>query len=166
MTESKYYTPSIEEFHVGFEYEKYDERTATYAGEGSTNWHKHTYDLKSIRLSQLPSHLFEKTIRVKHLDRQDVEECGFEVISETKLKGYDLQNADSHFIRTVLKRAYVDEDVIITIYDKQKVIIRRNNTRNMRAYDKNKTFDVFVGIIKNKSELKRVMKMLCIDQKD
>jgi hypothetical protein len=32
--ENKYYTPEIDEFHVGFEYEKYDERLAGYFENG------------------------------------------------------------------------------------------------------------------------------------
>lgn len=72
--ENKYYTPSIEEFFVGFEFEKYDDRKAHYLNEGLTNWHKHIYDLKSIRLSQLPTHLYNNTIRVKYLDASDIEE--------------------------------------------------------------------------------------------
>lgn len=151
----KYYTPSIEEFHVGFEYEKSNEP------------YRRGYDKKIFTEDDMYNdnfmyHFDVKNTRVKYLDKQDIEECGWEVISETKLKSYDLPSGDAHFIRTVLKRTYVDEDVIITMYDKQRVIIRRNNTRNLRAYDKNKTFDVFVGVIKNKSELKNIMKMINI----
>lgn len=79
MRENKYYTPTIEEFHIGFEFEKHDERTASYRSDGyiPTNYHKFKYDLKSIRLSQLGTHLFEKTIRVKYLDKEDIESLGW-----------------------------------------------------------------------------------------
>jgi len=151
MTESKYYAPSIEEFHVGFEYEKYDERTATYAGEGSTNWHKHTYDLKSIRLSQLPSHLFEKTIRVKHLDRQDIEECGWEYTSKTidiwfKKEGMFHAISGGHkFTELKLHYGITDNCLFIDAY-----------------FGGDREGRLFEGVIKNKSELKTVMKMLKI----
>jgi len=77
---NKYYTPEIEEFHIGFEFEKYDNRPAIYKENDfkPTNWHKHTYNLTSIRLSQLDTHLYNKTLRVKYLDREDIESCGFD----------------------------------------------------------------------------------------
>lgn len=78
--ENKYYTPEISEFHVGFEYEKYDDRIATYRENNyiPTNWHRFKYDLKSIRLSQIGTHLYSKTIRVKYLDQSDIESLGWE----------------------------------------------------------------------------------------
>lgn len=82
MENNLYYTPTIEEFHVGFEYEKYNEKVATYSNypkeSTTTNWHRFKYDLKSIRLSQLGTHLYNKTIRVKYLDQSDIESLGWE----------------------------------------------------------------------------------------
>lgn len=145
----------MEEFHVGFEYEEFTR----------PGWIKVMIEKRSDLawlMDESCKVIDLNGIRVKHLDQQDIEELGFEIISEIKLKSYELTNACTHFIRTTLKRTFVDEDVIITMYDQQRVIIRRNNTRNMRDYDKYKTFDVFIGSIKNKSELKRIMKMIGI----
>jgi len=78
MENNLYYIPTIEEFHVGFEFEKYDDRIATYKENNyiPTNWHRFKYDLKSIRLSQIGTHLYSKTIRVKTLDQSDIESLG------------------------------------------------------------------------------------------
>lgn len=147
MTENKYYVPSIEEFCVGFEFEKYDERVAVYAGEGSTNWHKHTYDLRSIRLSQLPSHLFEKTIRTKYLDEDDVKELGWE----------HLWN-NYYSLKTVPAGLAPFKYVILSIYNQNCIIAAY--IENPRMYDEQNENKRFNGRIKNKSELKKVMKML------
>ncbi len=84
--EDRYYTPSIEEFHIGFEYEKFDKHLAGYMDSKlefiNTNWHRLKYDLNSIRLSQIPVKLNDKTIRVKYLDKEDIEFFGFEEIGQ------------------------------------------------------------------------------------
>ena len=92
-----YYTPELKEFHIGFRFEKFDERLATYNIGGihqQTNWHQHVYDVKSIRLSQLGTHLYSQTIRVKYLDREDIEELGWKYSGKTQ---------DLHFklVRTI-----------------------------------------------------------------
>jgi hypothetical protein len=70
--ENKYYTPEIEEFHVGFEYEEKPKGSIEYAYTPNV-WIKE-YHLK---------HLFTRiTPRVKHLDREDIESLGCEYFRE------------------------------------------------------------------------------------
>lgn len=147
----KYYTPSIEEFFIGFEFEKYDDRKAHYLNEGLTNWHKHIYDLKSIRLSQLPTHLYNNTIRVKYLDASDIEELGFEHIESTE--------NGVNFIK------YIDnpkQSIHLTLFN-------ANHRVGIAVYNFNvnppmvcEEIGTFGGIIKNKLELKKVLNMLNI----
>lgn len=60
--ENKYYTPSIEEFHVGFEYEVYDRL--------HNIWNKEN----NFFLQQGD---FDDSIRVKYLDQEDIESLGW-----------------------------------------------------------------------------------------
>lgn len=67
-TINKYYQPSIEEFHVGFEYE---------FSEGGP-WYKREF--KSNDYNMLNSPLF--AVRVKYLDKEDIESLGFVEIGQ------------------------------------------------------------------------------------
>ena len=67
--ESKYYTPEIEEFHVGFEYEyKYNDK----------GWTQKVYE-PHFEVDKIEA---EKYCRVKYLDKEDIESLGFEVKKE------------------------------------------------------------------------------------
>ena len=69
---SKYYTPKIEEFHVGFEYEWYL--------EFKNNWVKSKYEATDF-LDHDGICFFDdyKTrVRVKYLDQEDIDSLGFE----------------------------------------------------------------------------------------
>jgi len=142
MENNLYYTPTIEEFHIGFEYEKYDNRIATYRENNyiPTNWHKFKYDLKSIRLSQLGTHLYSKTIRVKYLDQSDIESLGW-VEQQDEVKYFELSN----------HRLYWFNSTIISI---DKVFKADNNYVSISQ--------IFRGSCKNISELKKLMQQLNI----
>ncbi len=144
----KYYIPNINEFHIGFQYEKYDERIAGYANPPkefiNTNWHRFTYDLNSIRLSQLGTHLFNKTIRVKHLDEDDLQELGFT---------YDIMVGYRFRDRYTLTLLMVNED-----NTKQISYIRK-----IGIVDKFLNQIMFFGEIKNKSEFIKLLKQLEIN---
>lgn len=74
---NKYYTPEIEEFHIGFEYE---------FNVGNTTWTKFIFDLdrpdKVLENFKLNPQLF----RVKYLDKEDIESLGFVHIGGSLLK--------------------------------------------------------------------------------
>ncbi|MHA2182983.1 MAG: hypothetical protein ACXAAH_16305, partial [Promethearchaeota archaeon] len=82
MEKDKYYTPTIEEFHVGFEYEysvSGDEgtwETTSLNGDFYEKEHEVTYLPMRIRNSNTKIHAGR--VRVKHLDREDIESFGFE----------------------------------------------------------------------------------------
>jgi len=68
MTDT-YYTPEIEEFHVGFEYE-------SMGGLENINaeWHDEVYSEEDSVKNLI------NTLRVKYLDQEDIESLGFEHI--------------------------------------------------------------------------------------
>ena len=125
MEETKYYTPTIEEFHVGFELElKLHELK---------DWEKHTW-LPGDQASSVAKYLDQ--IRVKCLDREDIESFGF-------------------------KYMWADYGEMTYTLDTFLLQVRRNTIEiyNNRIKDVFKSV-LFRGIIKNKSELKRVLHQL------
>jgi len=116
--EAKYYTPEIEEFHVGFEYESLN---------NNNEWVKSKYG------GFLPFHpqtyIDKKEFRVKHLDRQDIEEFGWKITEDFGYRFYTLNGYSLHF--------YPNEE--------RNIGILLNKFK-----------------IKNKSELKKLMKMFNI----
>ena len=74
---NKYYTPKIEEFHVGFECE-WQSRVR------NETWNKQISDtdLVSIAYDAIEhsdeDEPFEEQFRVKYLDKTDIEDCGWE----------------------------------------------------------------------------------------
>ena len=139
---SKYYTPEIEEFHVGFEYEilemgsktKYHPATLNDCDDLTGDYDGLTllYEIASKR------HL----VRVKHLDREDIESLGFK---------RDLMRGNNVFSKSHPK----NKSIITTLrtyfeMDKGRVTLSSNAR-------------MFIDVdLKNKSELKRLLKQLGI----
>lgn len=122
--ENKYYTPEIEEFHIGFEFE---EKPLYFSEFGD-------YMPQSIHVggSSAESHLKNSWVRVKYLDSEDIESLGFFKWPDDDI--YDLGEFQLHLGR-------YDDPYKVEIYD--------DNSKYC-----------FVGVIKNKSELKKVLKMI------
>lgn len=127
----KYYTPTIDEFRVGFEYESQD------LCLNGICWVKEKYQGEELR-TYLTDELERKEIRVKQLDKEDIESLGFINIKEnifekeTKIHKYEL-----------------------LFYNNQLTTINVNNVKEtMGGY--------FFGTIKNKSELQIILKQLTI----
>lgn len=141
---NKYYTPTIEEFHVGFEYEyleseKWEKETITEGSLSSGDCGADHYvenDFNHIR-NLLP----KDKIRVKHLDREDIESLGWKDIEDNFFELFN--NGLIHKILLVNGNVW--------IYFKQ-------NIGNEKIVDKT----LFFGKIKNKSELQKLMIQLNI----
>jgi len=132
MIKEKYYTPIIEEFHVGFEYEVWDVKS-------DENWIKQILPEKGY-----VKHPHEE-IRVKHLDREDIEG-----------EGYVHGRAECLYKRQLSKGCLL----LLHIPKYNHVTI---------AYQGEKSFDKhikFTGTIKNKSELRNILKMISYDHKE
>lgn len=121
--DTKYYTPSIEEFHVGFEYEAKDPLTKFWV-EFIFEKDKHWW-------------IEANEVRVKHLDQEDIESLGWQS------DGTDYP-------------VIFNEDIFY------RLIFYNNNKYEIRCSHPSYQFGGFLGTIKNKSELKKIMKQLGI----
>jgi hypothetical protein len=140
--ENKYYTPTIEEFCVGFEYEELMDG----------KWWSPTFNFsKDTTLRTFERKLGFNLIRVKYLDREDIESLGFvlessEIYNDNCVYKYQVNTS----IYYMLYYRLSDEKPSIQI-EEIYVYPRCNES-------------LFKGFIKNKSELKRLFKQLYIEQ--
>jgi hypothetical protein len=125
--ESKYYTPTIEEFHVGFEYE---------FREGA-QW---------IKLKYNPAHglvgrVLEDLVRVKYLDKEDIESLDYTLVS-------------------------YDKDVELIFKKGENSLYYSIKSKQLSIYEVDCDWDsrMFMGIIKNKSELITLIRQLDIQK--
>jgi len=139
--ETKYYTPDISEFFVGFEYEELF----------PDKW-KHVYmDIFELEGCNLDSMIYSKDLRVKYLDKEDIEELGFEGNESNSVyfsKKDCLTSAGTNFLDCRLVHWFGKENRELDIY---------------AVYGKDDENLIFRGIIKNKSELKKLLKQLNIN---
>lgn len=141
--ENKYYTSSIEEFHVGFEY-----YLLTLSDEGIEHdylkmvWNadcnmEDMFDVSYINGVKIVS--VPEVLKCKYLDREDIKSLGWEHDGK---KSYTLNCFD--------------------LGDRWCLIWYPNN-RRVEIYDEENE-NGFLGTIKNKSELKKLMQQLGITQ--
>lgn len=132
MKQDKYYTPTIDEFHVGFEFERRELEELYGEITYSDKWIEHEYD-KDTSLDYL--NMTMTNSRVKYLDKEDIKELGF---------------------KTIIKN-----NMIYCQYGNEDIYLDYNLDTN---YCKIHTMDdiLFLGFIKNKSELKVLLKQLGI----
>lgn len=127
--EEKYYTPTIEEFHIGFEYEIKNPNWRQYdkliVNEDFFNKENGFSDYWAFKRGE---------VRIKLLDKEDIESLGF--------KWGDLD-----------AKSYKKDNFILQKYSNNEIAIF-----NTKAVNKMR----FRGIIKNKSELKKLMSQLKI----
>lgn len=140
MDISKYYTPTLGEFHIGFEYE---------IKEGKY-W-------QPAMCSGIPvgHKTLEDYIRVKYLDQEDIESLGF--IRDCERAGYkfflEFENKDRLLLENLSLTTNMSDMFQIKLWHKEKGL-----------YGKNTYYGdtLFIGIIKNKSELKKLIKQVNI----
>ena len=161
----EYYTPTINEFHVGFEYER-----ASYGGKllaGAPikkEWVEcklgaDLYDINDV-LDLYNEGKYSTDLRIKYLDREDIESLGFEYdnngepipLREPENEGdlYDFPlafNLDTQLENGICYILYLYKDGVVWI-DWIK------DCAGM-GY-------VFKGVVKNKSELVKLMEQLNI----
>lgn len=135
---SKYYTPGIEEFCVGFEYEYL-------ASTHNTEWEKITASWEDLDLvfddyEHEYDGKFHELYRVKYLDEQDIIDCGF-------VKSTGLYNLKCYNYRDC--RIYPDFN------EENHYFIKY-----LSGYFSDSEVQLFAGFIKNKHELKTVLKMI------
>lgn len=145
MENNKYYTPSINEIHSGFIIEALHSNDF-YFDELSNGWTEielSLYDLsRQFNLITLYEAIIRKWIRVKCLDKEDIELFGFE---------FKKHNGINTFVK---------DHFYINWFDSEK----KSEVVGIYAYDKSIDYEsqLFRGIIKNKSELKFILTRLGI----
>jgi len=142
---NKYYTPTLEEFYVGFEYEYLF---------GGTSWQTEIGNQDDILLaySTYEEHPEEYNThyRVKYLDQQDIESLGFQ---------YYAINDKSYWGGTSIIYIYEGIKGNVFLYhvpNKGKIIIRQEEEQGETQ--------LFEGTLKNKSELIKLLKQLGIEK--
>ena len=140
----KYYTPSIEEFHVGFQYED----DASGLAGGRENWQPSTV-MHPNNIIGVQDFLKSNSIRVKYLDKYDIEELGWEYsgMLDVDLHTFKLHiqsEPDTDIAKDYFHLRYEDYT--------QRILITDGKYEHYR----------FFGEIKNKSELMILMKQLGI----
>lgn len=156
--EKKFYVPKISEFHVGFEFE--------FNGMDA-NWNQYGFKKQKVLLTKddyfglftlgwvekiyyKPDDPLENWIRVKYLDKEDIEELGWGYSGDAKANDNSLEiiyfSIDDYSLSFYLINDMYGDNINISI----------SQTVN-GDYD-----DLFQGTIRNKSELKRIMKIVGI----
>lgn len=135
--ENKYYTPELNEFFQGFEYEVLIKE----------NWEKQDllYSNKYIKVhgfSYLDSLIQNARVRVKYLDKEDIESLGWKLNNNY----YCLNNSNG---------------LSYYLWITPNLISINKGVRGSLIQD---TKQIFKGIIKNKSELIKLLKQLEIDE--
>ena len=123
----KYYTPTKEEFHIGFEYEYYGDRAPN-----NSRWHP-----KVLR----DKYIIPQITRVKYLDKDDIESLKFVHIGSLWFENKEL-------------------DCRIRKWKGTELDIYHSWSKNDDKHTDH--CKVFRGSIKNKSELKVLLKQLNI----
>lgn len=122
----KYYQPEIEEFHIGFEYEWLNDEGTWIKEDSPIEISKENFDEQTYGL------------RVKYLDQQDIEDCGWEYSNTSReIEYYNIEEIS-------LYHDIIDHE--ISIY----------------KIDCDWESCEFRGTVKNISELKKLMKQLNI----
>ena len=139
--ESKYYTPSLEEFHVGFEFE------TSYLEDYDT-WKKVILEFDDFGFYtstwEVDSNPTE--FRVKFLDQEDIESLGWR---------FEKQHAGTEELQFTMDFKNPSDDLGLD-YDLESHYLRI-------SWYGNGDVTRFSGRVKNKSELKRLLKQLSIN---
>ena len=143
---NKYYTPTIEEFCIGFEYEELSNVGSWYKTQFGDNNGEYNNEL-----SECYWNITHDKIRVKYLDKEDIESLGF------KLKG---KSIDLWFEKEGI---YLRDDGYHLNNIKLQYGLHDNNLKITFNYVAGEEQIHFEGKIKNKTELKKLLKQLEIE---
>lgn len=152
MEAKEYYTPTIEEFYVGFQCEKKNLINNSYEPYDRLNYIT-KWEQVVIRPFDAPTKVESKEelswFRVKYLDKDDIESLGWK---EHRHKYYvmELPSSYPYHLYTILDFRWSTHDISIDVV---RSITDRNSDEDQR---------IFRGTIKNKSELKKLMSQLNI----
>ena len=144
--DSRYYTPTIEEFYVGFEYRICDIETAHYG-------------MCIFQDGQSVQNLLDGDygeVDVKYLDKEDIESLGFintKQYSDEMV--FQLHTSDYEFYE--LTWQFEDDSTIIIECWSQEKMVAKVLPKETWGH-----VDIFIGHVKNKSEFKKLLTQLGI----
>ena len=165
--ENKYYTPEISEFYAGFEYEykpRAREGLMSYVRNNFTyinRWDKDVFNKKSenflealevydrpYNIGDIYTYIEDKAVRVKYLDKEDIESFGFKYIDE------DTYILPMLFKPIIFSPGKVWGDIIMHYHPE-------DNYTSITGFSEGQEeeYTLFMGLIKNKSELKKILQM-------
>ena len=158
--ESKFYIPRLKEFYNGFEYEVMIPEKQV--------WSKETFYLNKshidlVQYVDIQDEFVKNKIRVKYLDSSDIESLGFKKSNKNSWIGYKDYFLDSinpeypYFLFATIHIPIRDDMYKILVhryYNEDEPIDEDDNYREPTC--------VYVGKIKNKSELNQLLKRLNI----
>jgi hypothetical protein len=153
MESTKYYTPDLEEFHQGFEYERWSNSAYTpekYIKEVFEFVDKD--DIWNDDVTNMLACAYNRgdTVRVKYLDKEDIESLGWK---RDSLRAHQLTKQIYNKDNWMLMHNKETREVSVIVRDPSK-------EKNYIQLSKLKGFDYL--IINNKSELKKLLKQLNI----
>jgi hypothetical protein len=146
VVRSDYYTPELSEFYLGFEFEVLNTKGKMYIPNYDEGvWVITKVDLGVLGdLSNLQKLILEKQIRVRVLNEHDIYELGFELKYEEENNPNKMYFLGKHSL------------------------IRNNHNRciiTVRSDERQEDCTGYAGVIKNKSELKRILQQLgCVQR--
>lgn len=153
----KYYTPTIEEFHVGFEYQSLQDGRSP---EMDASWSKEVIetsaDLEEFLNYYNHDHIDD--LRVKYLDKEDIESLGW-IQEPIDSKFKSMYHLEAPIYKIINNGTFLLTTKLLT----NKIIIKspnfiRDGSGNFKDYI-TKAYELE---IKNKSELSKLMKQLNI----
>lgn len=152
---NKYYTPTIQEFHVGFEYEGYRDE---FCPEHNQEWIELEFGRwnnprTNERLIELINNF---KVRVKYLDEEDFKDLGIK-ITKIYTEELDAQLELDDYNLYEFNYDFDNNQLIIEHFYQSKMIAQTSYKERPDIYDSR---TLFSGKIKNKSELKRLMYQL------
>ena len=146
--ENKYYTPEINEFYIGFEYEyKLNNEYCNVAF--------HPSDMVEYARFQKDLY-YDNLIRVKYLDKDDIKSLGFKYIDYT-VKNFEFILAYCNDVNINNFKCYNINKYQNLFFDNSSNAVHNiiiTTTINGNNIPK------LIGNIKNKSELKQILKMI------
>lgn len=147
MEESKYYTPKIEDFHVGFQFEEIIFGSNNEWTKVTMTSFKDSYDTK-YGVSYPEGYIQARYIRVKFLDREDIESLGWNIYDDNQHAYSFEEEFYMEFMET--------PNGNVSIY-------RLSLECHYCGHGKR---CVFEGRVKNISDMKKVMEMVGIKPKE
>jgi hypothetical protein len=150
--ENKYYTPSIEEFRVGFKIEVYN--------PDKKDWEDLTVEI-GYCYGEFSNWISWGEVRVKYLNREDIESEDFNyepINGEKDVMLFNSNRKDSRGKKVNLIYNPKSNWLLVSTGEWSITVWEKYN-----SYSFNPTF--FAGTIKNLSEFRKILKQLNIDEK-